>query len=169
MRCIFREDDVPGELTRCEPEGEVWNIIELEFGMDPTEVNRTRSIVCTGTCGHFSGKYKLISHRWHRLYMQCFQLQGYTLNWVCLVNRLDFYGMFTLTFLNTHFLPLLKKKIYPHKLLQNLYCHHHDNIKRTKFFHVDFNIQSISISVFFCLFSILNQYWIKLLNAKEIY
>lgn len=44
MRCIFRKNDVAGELARGEPEGEVRNIVELEFCMNPAEANRTRSL-----------------------------------------------------------------------------------------------------------------------------
>lgn len=37
VRCVFREDDVTGELARREPEGKVGHIIELEFSMNPAE------------------------------------------------------------------------------------------------------------------------------------
>lgn len=46
MRCIFRENNVAGELPWGEPEGKVWNIIELEFCVNPVEVTRMRSWVC---------------------------------------------------------------------------------------------------------------------------
>lgn len=32
---VFRKDDVAGELARSEPEGKIWNIVELEFSMNP--------------------------------------------------------------------------------------------------------------------------------------
>lgn len=35
MRRIFRQNNVAGELPWREPEGEVWNIIELEFCVNP--------------------------------------------------------------------------------------------------------------------------------------
>lgn len=50
MRCIFREHNVSNELPRGEPEGKVWNIIQLEFCMNPEEVNRTRSWLRTARC-----------------------------------------------------------------------------------------------------------------------
>lgn len=34
MRGVFREDNVASELAWCEPEGKIWNIIELEFCMN---------------------------------------------------------------------------------------------------------------------------------------
>lgn len=37
VRGIFREDDVASELAWCEPEGKIWNIVELEFCMNPAE------------------------------------------------------------------------------------------------------------------------------------
>lgn len=44
MRCIFRKNDVAGELAWGEPEGKVGNIVELEFCMNPVEVNRMKSL-----------------------------------------------------------------------------------------------------------------------------
>lgn len=41
VRCIFRQNDVASELARGEPEGKVWNIVELEFCVNPAEVKRT--------------------------------------------------------------------------------------------------------------------------------
>lgn len=38
--CVFRQNDVAGELPRREPERKVWDIVELEFSMNPAEVNR---------------------------------------------------------------------------------------------------------------------------------
>lgn len=38
---VFREDDVASELTRREPEGKVWDVVELEFCVNPAEANRT--------------------------------------------------------------------------------------------------------------------------------
>lgn len=43
MRCIFREDDVTSELAWGEPEGKVWNVVELELGMNSAEVNQNCS------------------------------------------------------------------------------------------------------------------------------
>lgn len=43
MRCVFRDDDVADELPRSEPEGKVWDIVELEFCVNPAEVKSTRS------------------------------------------------------------------------------------------------------------------------------
>lgn len=40
MRSVFRQDDVAGELSRREPEGEVGNIIQLELCMNPADVFR---------------------------------------------------------------------------------------------------------------------------------
>lgn len=39
VRRILREDDVTGELAWSEPEGKVWNVVELELGMNPAERN----------------------------------------------------------------------------------------------------------------------------------
>ena len=41
MRRIFREDNVTSELAWGEPEGKVWNIVKLEFCMNPAEENRS--------------------------------------------------------------------------------------------------------------------------------
>lgn len=49
MRSVLGEDDVTSELARGEPEGKVWNIVELELCMNPAEENRTSSVmVCSG-------------------------------------------------------------------------------------------------------------------------
>lgn len=40
VRCVFRDDDVASELTRSEPEREVWNFVELELRVDPAGVRR---------------------------------------------------------------------------------------------------------------------------------
>lgn len=40
MRSVFRQDYVASDLPWREPEGKVWNIIQLELCMDPAEVNR---------------------------------------------------------------------------------------------------------------------------------
>lgn len=40
VRCVLRQNDVPGELAWSEPEGEVWDVVELEFCMNPAEVDR---------------------------------------------------------------------------------------------------------------------------------
>lgn len=40
VRCVFREDDVTGELARREPEGKVRDVVELELCMNPAEENR---------------------------------------------------------------------------------------------------------------------------------
>ena len=44
MRSIFRENYVAGHLPWCEPEGKVWNIVELELCMNPAEVNRISTL-----------------------------------------------------------------------------------------------------------------------------
>lgn len=49
VRCVFRQNNVAGELARGEPEGKVWNIVELELGMNPAEVNR-KSSLCRSKC-----------------------------------------------------------------------------------------------------------------------
>lgn len=46
VRCIFRKNDVARELPGSEPEGEVRDIVELKFCVNPAEVNRTRRWVC---------------------------------------------------------------------------------------------------------------------------
>ena len=43
MRSVFREDYVSGHLPRREPEGKVWNFIQLKLCMNPAEVNRIHS------------------------------------------------------------------------------------------------------------------------------
>lgn len=35
VRGVFRKDNIASELAWCEPEGKIWNIIELEFCMNP--------------------------------------------------------------------------------------------------------------------------------------
>ncbi len=40
VRCIFGQNYVASELSGGEPEGKIWNIVELEFCMNPAEMNR---------------------------------------------------------------------------------------------------------------------------------
>lgn len=54
MRCIFREDDVTGELAWGEPEGKVWNIVELELSMNSAEVNQKSSLCWINSINKFT-------------------------------------------------------------------------------------------------------------------
>lgn len=42
MGSVFRQDDVAGELARGEPERKIWDIVELEFSMNPAGEKKKR-------------------------------------------------------------------------------------------------------------------------------
>lgn len=54
VRRVFRQNDVAGELSRGEPEGKVWHIIELEFSMNSAEGEHNDFYCSAKMCSLFS-------------------------------------------------------------------------------------------------------------------